>query len=604
MARATLALPVPALSSLLLALLPPAPCTAQAAQAPQAAPAAPVALPSEPVDAPLTDRRWLRRQLAELAGPCATVVFFAGVGCPIVQRYLPRIGALAREREADGVRVLVVNTGPGDGLVEAAAQQVELAPAASFAKDFDGALARALGVERTATAVVLDGARRIVYRGRVDRQYRYAGAAPDPGRADLAEAVADVLAGRPVAVASTPVEGCRITAAPPAPPAEVPTFARDVAPLLHRHCQDCHRPGGEGPFALGTFDEVHRHLQMVGEVVDQQRMPPWYGSPRHGEFANVRGLSAAERQTILAWVAAGGPAGTGEAPLPPRPPAGRWRIAAPDLVLRVPVPVRLPAEGYVPYKYFVLPHRFERDTWVEAIEIRSEDGRVLHHCNLARVRWGEPFSQDGFVTGQVPGGDAMVLDPGTAVRIPAGSALALQAHYVTVGEPVVDRLETGLRFARGRVDKELRVCIVSDRRFRIPPGASAHPVAAQRRLRHAARGIGLFVHMHLRGRDMTVRAVPPEGGPETLLVVPNYNFDWQQSYRWGPAGRLFPAGTVIAAEAHYDNSAGNPFNPDPAATVGFGLQTLDEMMYAFLFYVRDDERLGLAVDPATGHVVE
>jgi hypothetical protein len=186
------------------------------------------------------------------------------------------------------------------------------------------------------------------------------------------------------------------------------------------------------------------------------------------------------------------------------------------------------------------------------------------------------------------------------VRIPAGSALALQAHYVTTGEPEVDRLRVGLRFPRVPVQKEMKVAIVADFRFQIPPGAVAHPVKAVRTLRDDAVGIGMFVHMHLRGRDMVAIARTPDGGEETLLLVPNYNFDWQQSYRWAPASKTFPRGTKIEALAHFDNSRWNPFNPDPAQTIRFGEDTTDEMMYLFLFWVARDEALGLTVDSKSG----
>ena len=189
------------------------------------------------------------------------------------------------------------------------------------------------------------------------------------------------------------------------------------------------------------------------------------------------------------------------------------------------------------------------------------------------------------------------------MRSPAGSALALQAHYVTTGRPEQDRLRVGLRFPRRPVQKELRVTIAGNTRFSIPAGARAHPVRARRQIPTDAIGIGLFVHMHLRGRDMRVDAEAPDGGRETLLLVPNYSFDWQSSYRWANGARTFAAGTRIDALAHFDNSAGNPFNPDPEQVVRFGLQTTDEMMYAFLFWVPRDEALGLTVDPATGHAV-
>jgi mono/diheme cytochrome c family protein len=559
-------------------------------------------------DATFTDLRWQPRRLGELGACAATVVFFATIDCPIVKRYLPRIGELARELADRGVVVLVVNTGPGDALVDAAGQVALAAPAAVFGKDFDGSFARAFGVDRTAAAVVLDGARRIAYRGRVDDQYGYTGARGAPSRPDLRAAVDDVLAGRPVAVAETAVAGCRITwpeaVLAAASPAVAPVFTRDVLPILQRRCQECHRANGQAPFALVAEADVRKHSAMIVEVAEQGRMPPWYGDSRHGEFVNHRVLPPEERATLAAWVRGGMPSGDSAlAPPPVAWPDGAWRLGEPDLVLEIKAPIRLPADGAVPYKYFILPYHFEHDTWVEALEIKPENPRVLHHCNLARVKLGEKFSQDGFITGYVPGGDPMVLDPGTAVRIPAGSALALQAHYVTTGEPEQDRIKVGLRFPRTTVQKELKVTIVADFKFEIPPGARAHPVAAARTIRDDALGIGMFVHMHTRGRDMHVRAVAPDGSEESLLLVPNYNFDWQQSYRWSRTGKPFAKGTRIHALAHYDNSAFNPFNPDPTVAVRFGQETTDEMMYAFVFWVARDEALGLQVDPANGRVL-
>jgi hypothetical protein len=552
------------------------------------------------IDAGFTDIRWQPRRLTDFGDKRAFVLFFTSVDCPLVKRYLPGVAALAHDFDGKGVQFLLVDSGGEDTLVAAAAQGVELAPALPCSREFAGTLARACGVDRTATAVVLDQGRHLVYRGRVDAQFNYSGSSPTRGREDLRAALTDLLAGRPVTVPETAVEGCRITW--PSPPARRDvTFCRDIAPLLQQHCQDCHRPGGDAPFALLDYHDCKRRAAMLEEVVAQARMPPWYGSEQHGTFSNHRGLTAAERDTVLAWTAAGAPEGQRSELPPPRTfPQEEWRIGKPDLVLKVPVPIRIPADGYLPYRYFVLPCQFAHDTWVEAIEIKPDNKQVLHHCNLARVRPGSLPGQDGFITGQVPGGDAMMLDPGTAVRIPAGSVLALQAHYVTTGRPEVDHLRVGLRFPRQRVQKELHVQIVANYHFAIPPGAAAWPVQAVRTMPTDALGIGLFVHMHLRGRDMTVTAEAPDGTVESLLLVPNYSFDWQQSYRWSKAGKPFAKGTRITALAHFDNSAFNPFNPDPQRTVRFGLSTRDEMMYAFLFYVDAHEHLDLRVDEHTG----
>jgi mono/diheme cytochrome c family protein len=555
------------------------------------------------VDAPFTDLRWQTRRLPELGESKATVLFFASIECPLVQRYLPRIGEMAKAYAARGVVFVVVNVGAGDEFVDAVGDVTTKAPAAVFARDFDLQLAKACGVDRTGAAVVLDAARRLVYRGRVDDQHGYSGMRDRATKNELRDALDAVLAGQPVATAESAISGCKITPRSKPAPAVVPTYAKDVAPILHRHCVACHRPGGEAPFALLDEAQAKKHAAMIGEVVAQGRMPVWYGSSVHGSFRNHRRMPPAERDTLLAWIDGGMPSGDArELPPPPALPTGTWRIGEPDQVLSMKAPIRLPAEGTVPYQYVILPFQFQEDTWIEAIEIKPDNERVLHHCNLARVKFGESFSQDGFITGYVPGGDPMVLDPGHAVRIPKGSALALQAHYVTTGQNEVDKLRVGLRFPRVPVQKEVKVAIVADFRFAIPPGAMAHPVKAQRTLKEDALGIGMFVHMHLRGRDMLVTA-DRNGERQTLLLVPNYNFDWQQSYRWHFGQVRFPRGTRIEALAHYDNSAWNPFNPDPTATVRFGLETTDEMHYLFLFWVGEHEALDLRVDPKKGHAL-
>jgi hypothetical protein len=370
---------------------------------------------------------------------------------------------------------------------------------------------------------------------------------------------------------------------------------------VQRQCQDCHRPGGAGPFALLGYDDVVDHADMIGEVVARQLMPPWHASDAHGEFRNRRGLSADERAQFDDWLLAGMAKGDPALAPPPRTfPPGPWRIGDPDLIVEMPGLVHLPADGVVPYKYIVFPHVFSADTWVEAVEILPRNGHVLHHANLAYFEVRKGFSQDGFITGFVPGGDPMVLDAGTAMRIPAGSVLGVQAHYVTTGKKESDKIRVGLRVPKQRVTRRAEVLVVTDTRFAIPPGASAHRVVARRRVRADATVIGMFAHMHLRGRDMTFVAHRPDREPETLLMIPNYDFEWQSSYRC-PEGRVrLPAGTDVQVFAHFDNSRLNPFNPDPDATVRFGQQTFEEMMYGFVFLTRDGEVLALDVDPGTG----
>jgi hypothetical protein len=121
-------------------------------------------------------------------------------------------------------------------------------------------------------------------------------------------------------------------------------------------------------------------------------------------------------------------------------------------------------------------------------------------------------------------------------------------------------------------------------RFQIPPGAANHKVVSSSRFSRPAELLSLMPHMHLRGKDFLYRAHYPDGRSEILLNVPGYNFNWQHRYRFAKPF-LIPAGTTIECVAHFDNSTGNPANPDPRKTIGWGKQTWEEMMIGFIQYV-------------------
>lgn len=547
------------------------------------------------------DIRYLTRSLDEFQDKKAFVLVFTSTSCPLVQRYLPTLSRLEKDYRAKGVQFLAVNVGSDDSILAMASQAVEHEMEFPFVKDFDARAAAVLGVKRTPEVVVLDADRQLRYRGRIDDQYRLSGARSAPTRNELKDALEAVLAGKEVAVAETPVDGCLITRPAVVPPEKPATFSEHIAPLLQKHCQDCHRPEGSAPFSLLTHRQVTARSEMIAEVVSEQRMPPWFASPNHGTFPNQRGLSAAERELFLHWLRSGMPRGDESKLPPPRADVvkpSKWLFGEPDLIIKAPEH-ELPAQGDVAYKYIMLPHVFLNETWLQGVQILPDNPKVLHHCNMAYGTVGG-VKKDNFITGFVPGNGPMWLDEGVGFRIPGGSVLALEIHYVTTGKPERCQISVGLKYARGTVQKQLHHLLLEDTRFAIPPGAPAHRVAVSKKLDADATGLGLFVHMHLRGRDMAFRAHRPDGTSETLLLVPNYSFDWQMPYVFEPGKKTFPKGTRIEAVAHYDNSTFNVFNPNPAALVRFGLQTRDEMFNGFFFYTDTAEKLNLEIDPKTG----
>ena len=187
-------------------------------------------------------------------------------------------------------------------------------------------------------------------------------------------------------------------------------------------------------------------------------MPPWYAAPEY-HFSNNRALSADERETLLAWLRSPDrPRGDDRAAPEPLPPAGEWRIGKPDFVVTA-AEHTLPAAGDVPYQYALLPTLFLHDTWVQQIEIKPDNPRVMHHCNMAYIKPGEKFSIDNFITGQVPGGAPMILYNNIGYKIPAGTLLILQIHYVTTGKPERARFRSASAMPVKRLISNCTSCI-------------------------------------------------------------------------------------------------------------------------------------------------
>ncbi|MSQ93829.1 MAG: redoxin domain-containing protein [Gemmataceae bacterium] len=546
-----------------------------------------------------TDIRSLPRTLDDFDKKQAYVLVFTNTSCPLVKRYLPSLQAMEKEFRGKGVQFVAVNSAEEDSIVTMATQAVQHEMEFPFVKDFGGSCARALGVRRTPEVVVLDAERRLRYRGRIDDQYRLGGVRKEVTSHDLLNALEAVLAGRKVEKSETEVDGCPITLVKERKPREF-TFAEHVAPILQKHCWECHQSGGSAPFALTSYKQASARAESLAEVVREQRMPPWFASHEFGPFVNRRGLSDEERTTVIDWVRSGAAQGDAKkTPATPKAPESKWLIGAPDLVLHSDE-IKLPAKGDIPYQYAILPHVFIEDTWIQGAQIMPDQPGLLHHGNMGYANLAEGFNESNFITGQVPGGEPMSLDVGVAYRIPKGSVLALQLHFVATGKPEKCKVSVGLRYPREVVQNRLHNMQLTDRKFAIPPGAPAHKVAASRALDRDVLGVGLFSHMHLRGKDMTFTAHLPNGKADTLLIIPNYNFSWQLPYRWEPGKMRLPKGTRLECVAHFDNSAFNPYNPNPLATVRNGPQTHHEMMFGFFFYTNAVEQLGINVDVKTG----
>lgn len=356
---------------------------------------------------------------------------------------------------------------------------------------------------------------------------------------------------------------------------------------------------------LVTYEQTRQWAPSIAKAVQSKMMPPWFADPQFGRFANDPSLSEPQVEAILAWVKAGSPEGNPHDAPAPRNWSGNWNIAAPDVVLKMPAPVKLPADGDVEYTYEIVPTHFTEDKWVQMSEVRPSSPQYVHHAVvyirppssnwLRHAPVGEPFTAStlsdprdridahgttsDLLLVYAPGSSPDRWPDGMAKFIPAGSDIVFQIHYTTNGHAGQDQTSIGLVFAKTPPAQRVITLQLNDHAFLIPPGADDFRVEVQGTLPHDATLLSLFPHMHLRGKRFEYDIVRPDGSIEPLLRV-NYHFHWQLSYRLAEP-RLLKAGTKLRAVAWYDNSRNNPHNPDPDATVTWGDQTYEEMMVGF-----------------------
>ena len=380
------------------------------------------------------------------------------------------------------------------------------------------------------------------------------------------------------------------------------TFSKDVAPILQKNCQGCHRPGEAAPMSLRTYQEARPWAKAMKQAVLTKKMPPWFADAQYGHFRNDRSLPQKDIDTLVSWVDAGAPEGDPKDLPQPLAFVDGWNIGQPDMVLDMPEPFQVPASGTIEYQYVVLPYKFTEDRWVQMAEVRPGNRAMVHHV-IAYIRdgsskWmrdkkpGEIFVPEAdangnrsslngdLLSGFAPGLPPSILEPGQGRLIKAGSDIVLQLHYTANGHAGEDRTTVGVVFCKQAPHERVMTLAASNSKFTIPPGDPNYQVDASFELGHDAKLSALLPHMHLRGKDFQYRLVYPSGETETILRVPHYDFGWQLWYQ--PVSDIvLPKGTQIAATAHFDNSVNNPHNPDSTKAVKWGDQSWEEMMIGF-----------------------
>jgi hypothetical protein len=434
-----------------------------------------------------------------------------------------------------------------------------------------------------------------------------------------------------------------------AAPGVTPTFTKDVAPILHKRCVECHRQGEVAPMSLITYEQARPWAKAIRTKVINREMPPWHADPQFGTFKDDRRLTQQEIDTIAAWADGGAPMGNAsDMPAPPTFVEG-WKHGKPDFVFEAPE-VSIVSDGEMDLQYFWVQIPFKEDRFIDALELRPSNPSVVHHARAdvadlpegAKVVDGklvvseaavqtdrrqnrpavDPFNfARSTLISYIPGNSVEVHPAGTAKRLEGGKWVRLEVHYTPSGQPEKDSMKLGVWFAKGPITHEVFTMLNpralvpgkpgeptyivegvelkptananGGRRVQIPnipPRAENWELKAVIPVPEAITVNSLLPHMHLRGKDLKWVLTLPDGREQTLLSVPKYDFNWQILYQFKNPVKV-PAGSTITTIAHWDNSLNNKYNPAPNTEVIWSDQSWNEMFVPYMEYTIDSQNL-------------
>ncbi len=554
----------------------------------------------------LTDYQGKEWKLAEFDSKKAIVFAFVGTQCPLAQLYSARLVELEKQYRDRGIAFVAVDSNVQDSLAEMAAHARKFGFEFAFLKDPSQELANRMGITRTPEVCVIDAEKTIRYRGRIDDQYGIGYSKEKATSKELVSALEAIVKKEVIATPTMDASGCLIGRGPRdlAKSESTITYADQVSRILQSRCVSCHRPGEIGPMDLGNYDDASAWADMIVEVLDEGRMPPWHASELHGSFENDRRMPAEEIAAVKNWARAGAVRGDASTEPAPVKYVDGWQLPRePDLVIPMrDKPFDVPARGEVRYQYFVADPKLTQDTWVNGMEIVPGNRSVVHHILIFVREKGSQKrgleAERGFLAGYVPGTRAVPMPEGMAKRIPANSELVFQIHYTPNGTAQSDLSKVGFMIADSKkITHEVQTTSSVQTNFRIPPRDGDYKTTAmQPEELPNCELISMSPHMHVRGKSFRYTAVYPDGNREILLDVPKYDFNWQTEYRYG-AYKKMPKGTRIFCEAAFDNSTKNLNNPNPDAWVQWGDQTYEEMMIGYF-------HISVPIDPSLGRAAD
>lgn len=542
------------------------------------------------------------------------VLVFLDTACPVSTRYVPTLNKLHKQAHKRGIDFYGVLSDPAITWKEGMNFVNDFNIAFPVIMDTAGDLALRLGPRVSAEAFVISGDDILLYRGRIDDRF----AAVSKLRTsfdshDLRDLIKAVANNKEIKPYENEAVGCIhhtwSRGDEDSSKFGNVTYTRHVAPLLEANCVDCHQQGGVAPFSLENYKQSKRRHEMISYVTHERIMPPWKAVQGFGDFRGSRRLSTHQIALLKTWSENGAELGDADDTMPivvRQTP--KWRLGKPDMVLKMPEPFQVPADGDDIYRYFVLPTNLNEDQFLVALDFSPGDSSVVHHVNYMVDFEGRAHAEDakddepGFsvfgtgsfmdynawgIGGWTPGADPYTLDDGVAIWFPKNGDFVLEVHYSLSGQATTDQSEVALYFAKDNISDYVDGVVIGTQDLEIPPGDDSYWRQFSMEIPAGLTLTDVTPHMHFLGREFIAMATLPDGSEIPIIRISDWDFRWQNTYSYRKPVYL-PADSRIDVWVRYDNTAANLQNPaiNPKV-VKWGWETTDEMAELWIGFIPD-----------------
>lgn len=388
------------------------------------------------------------------------------------------------------------------------------------------------------------------------------------------------------------------------------TFTKDVAPILQRSCQNCHRPDSNAPMSLITYEDARPYARSIKARTTARIMPPWHVERNIGiqKFKDDPSLTDEEIATIAAWVDQGAAKGDMADMPPPRKfdDDTVWHIGKPDLIVEIPREHIVPAAGPDLWIDYIADSGLTEDRYVQAVETKPGPGArtVMHHLLTYLIQDVDASEKlvgqddvrqqqtETFLNEYAVGKNGDILPEGTGKLMKAGAKIRFNIHYHSNGKETVDRSRVALKFyPKGYVPKYHQISLQiasANSQIDLPAGVVSRSDGYYR-FDKPVQITAVQAHMHNLGKRLCLEAILPSNAVQQLNCM-GWNFNWHKVYNYvEDVSPLLPAGTVLHSIVWHDNTKANRANPDPRNWRGYGQRTIDEMGFAWVTWTNLEE---------------